>query len=154
MGNFFFSPKLHEAGWLFNACFLCMWVWQGCKPGRKAYQSVLKKRPHLGYILGLESAAAPWRFFINWPPDSVRPWGLLWQSRVKTAPHKPIASLFFCPLRPLLEIPQFRTTAGLLNLCQVIGQPHHRHCRPRLLGKDGDPSCFASGLFAPFALPC
>ena len=58
----------------------------------------------INIVPGHAPVAGPSSAANNPGPGSVRPrrpWGFLWQNRVKTAPPKLISSLFFCPLRLL-----------------------------------------------------
>ena len=59
-----------------------------------------------------------------------------------------------CPLQPQRPPPIVPLTAPISIFVKRAIDPPHRHCRPRLLENVGDPSCLASCLFVPFALPC
>ena len=55
---------------------------------------------------------------------------------------------------PTQQRPYSQPISQYLSSNSQVSDPPHRHCRPRLLGNVGGPSCLASCLFVPFALPC
>jgi hypothetical protein len=56
-----------------------------------------------------------------------RPWGFLWQNRLKTAPPKLISSLFFCPLRLLWKKCRGRPIFHRLRVSKLSKTSHPSH---------------------------